>query len=239
MLDSVIIIPARYQSKRLPGKPLIDLNGKPMLQRVWEKCAKAKSPNEIFIATDDIRIKNFCKIQNYNYIMTSKKCLTGTDRIAEAAKTIKAKNFINVQGDEPLILPSDIKKMILASSKYNYVLNAMCEVKNEKEYRSSHVPKLTVDNDNFLMYMSRSPIPGNKDNKFEYCLKQVCIYSFPRNLLLKFSKVKKKSFFEFMEDIEILRFLEKGIKVKMIKVSNSSIGVDTMKDVHKVRKLIK
>jgi len=239
MLENIIVIPARYKSTRLPGKPLYVLKGKTMLERVWEKCSLAINKKFIYIATDDKRIEKLCKQKNYNCVLTSKNCLTGTDRVYEVSLIIKSKNYINVQGDEPLILPSDIKKIIQASKKYYpNIINAMTEVKEEKDFRSINVPKVAVDNNNFLMYMSRSPIPLNKENKFKSALKQVCIYSFPRRALHKFGKQRKKSFYEKNEDIEILRFIEKGFRVKMIKVSNSSVGVDSIKDVKRVLKLI-
>lgn len=239
MLDAILVIPARYKSGRLPGKPLIVIKGKTMLERVWTKCSKAFDKKKIFIATDDKRIQNLCKLKNYNCIMTSDKCLTGTDRVFEVSKKIKAKTYINVQGDEPLISPIDIKKVIQSSKKNkSYIINAMTKIDNEKDFRSVNVPKLTVDKNNFLMYMSRAPIPLNKENKFVEAYKQVCIYSFPSKQLSEFGKIKKKTYNENFEDIEILRFLENGYKVKMVKVSNSSIGVDTMKDVRRVSKLI-
>ena len=121
----------------------------------------------------------------------------------------------------------------------NVILNSMTEIKDRKEFFSLNVPKLVVNNKNYLMYMSRAAIPSSKFGTFEYGLKQVCMYSFPRKDLIKFGKTKKKTFFEYYEDIEILRFLEMDFKVKMVKVSNSSIGVDTLSDVKKVNKILK
>ena len=240
MLDFLIVIPARYKSSRFPGKPLALIKGKPMLQRVWEKCIKTVEEKKVIVATDSNKIINFCNKKNYNCIMTSSNCLTGTDRVAEVAKKIKAKNYVNVQGDEPLVLPKDIKSIINAAKKYkNIVINGMCEINNERDFRSLNVPKVIIGKNSKLLYMSRSAIPIDKKNIFKFGLKQVCIYSFPRKLLLYYATIKKKTFFEKIEDIEILRFLELGIDVKMIKVSSSSIGVDVPRDIIKVNKMIK
>ena len=112
MIDYLLIIPARYQSKRLPGKPLLDIKGIPMVIRTFIQCNKVVPRSKILVATDDKRIQNVCKKNNINTIITSKKCLTGTDRIAEVSKKIKKDFYINVQGDEPICNPADIKKII-------------------------------------------------------------------------------------------------------------------------------
>ncbi len=240
MLDYIIVIPARYKSSRFPGKPLALIKGKTLLERVWDQCSKAAPKDKIYIATDNKKIYNYCLKKKYQCLMTSTKCLTGTDRVYELSKKIKSKIYINVQGDEPLILPKDIKKIIKYSLKYpNYILNGMCKINNELDYRSFHVPKVVVNNNNFLLYMSRGGIPSNKKNEFVASFKQVCIYAFPRKALTDFSKINKKTFFENIEDIEILRFLELGYSVKMINVSQSSIGVDTPEDINRVNKYIK
>lgn len=240
MKKFLLVIPARYKSTRLPGKPLVLLNGKPMLHYVWDTCVSVVGSDNVCLATDSNKIKNYCIKNNINYTLTSNKCLTGTDRVYEVAKKIKSKIYINVQGDEPLLHRSDLKKFIKEALKNPKVIhNGMTEIKEKKEYLSLNVPKLVINQNNFLLYMSRAQIPSSKYGKFEYALKQVCMYSFPRKDLLQFGKLKRKTFFEFYEDIEILRFLELGYKVKMIKVLNPSIGVDTIQDVRKVNKILK
>ena len=130
MSDFLLVIPARYQSKRLPGKPLIDLKGLPMIVRTYNQCKKAVHQSKILVATDHKKIFSLCKNNNINVLMTSKRCLTGTDRIAEVAKKIKKKFYINVQGEEPICNPSDIKKIINYSMKYpNIVINGFTEIK--------------------------------------------------------------------------------------------------------------
>tara|TARA_B100001057_G_scaffold252233_1_gene252489 strand:+ start:2200 stop:2925 length:726 start_codon:yes stop_codon:yes gene_type:complete len=240
MSDFLLIIPARYNSRRLPGKPLINIKGVPMLIRTYNQCKKAVDESKILVATDHKKIFKLCKKNNINTIMTSKKCLTGTDRIAEVARKIKKKFYINVQGDEPICNPQDIKKIISHAKKYpNDVINGFTEIKDLNLFNSPHVPKVIFKNNGDLIYMSRAPIPSNKKRLFIKAWRQVCIYSFPYKSLKVFSSFTKKTNLEKIEDLELNRFIEIGYKVKMIKLSNKSIAVDTKDDLKKVVSLIK
>tara|TARA_B100000945_G_scaffold320076_1_gene329013 strand:+ start:3582 stop:4331 length:750 start_codon:yes stop_codon:yes gene_type:complete len=238
-LDCKIIIPARYKSSRFEGKPLAPILGIPMIKRVWSQCIKAASEDNVFVATDSKRINDFCSTEGMRSIMTSENCLTGTDRVFEASQKIDADLYINVQGDEPLIDPSDIHKVIEESLKNpGEIINAMAEISDENDFRSSAVPKVICDIKGNLLYMSRAPIPTNKNNEFIKAYKQVCIYAFPRHTLESFASNTTKTTIEAIEDIEILRFLEMGIKVKMIEVSQSSIAVDYPEDIEKVENVL-
>jgi len=240
MKDYLLIIPARYNSKRLPGKPLLDIRGIPMIVRTFNQCIKVVPRSKILIATDDKRIQKICELKNINTIMTSKKCLTGTDRIAEVAKKIKKDFYINVQGDEPICNPKDIKKIIEHAKKNpNQVINGFTEIKDKKQFYSPNIPKVVFDNDYNLMYMSRSAIPSNKKKQLIKAWRQVCIYSFSYKSLKNYTSVLKKTNLESIEDLESIRFLELGYKVKMLKMSNKSVAVDTKEDLLKVRKLVK
>ncbi len=239
-MSFLLVIPARHKSTRFPGKPLKKIDGKEMISHVWDKCISAVSEKNVVIATDSKKIFNFCKKNSLNVMMTPKTCLTGTDRLYEVSKKIKKDIYINVQGDEPLISVSDIKNFVKYSIRNKKkVVNAYTNIDNKKDYYSLNVPKLVFDKFNNLLYMSRSNIPGNKKNEFLTAYKQVCIYSFPYDHLKIFGQMKSKTEFEKFEDIEILRFLELGINVKMFRVSNASIGVDTLEDLIKVEKIIK
>ena len=239
-MNFVIVIPARYASGRFPGKPLADINGLPMIIRTYNQCLKATNKKKIFVATDDVRIKDLCISKNINVVMTSRRCLTGTDRVADFAKKIKADVYINVQGDEPIFNPLDIKNLIKEAKKYpNDVINGYTKIKNVKQFRSGNVPKVVFRKDGRLLYMSRSPIPTTKNHKFITAWRQVCAYSLPKKALQAFSKSKKKTPLELIEDCELLRFLELGFEIRMIKMTNVSIPVDIKEDLAKVKKILK
>jgi 3-deoxy-manno-octulosonate cytidylyltransferase (CMP-KDO synthetase) len=230
-----VVIPARYQSSRFPGKPLVDLCGKPMIQQVWERCCEAVGTDNVYVATDDDRIDFAVKGFGGLVIRTSSDCLTGTDRIAEANRTIDCDFVINVQGDEPLINPADITAVINAFINGDgRIVNAMCQISNEEEFRSLTVPKVVCDQTGNLLYMSRAGIPLTKADEFKFGFKQVCIYAFAREHLEFFFAQKKKTPLEGVEDIEILRFLEAGYAVHMIEVDIGSIAVDIPDDVSRV-----
>jgi 3-deoxy-manno-octulosonate cytidylyltransferase (CMP-KDO synthetase) len=237
-LKVVLIIPARYASSRLPGKPLIDLCGKSMIERTYNQCCLAIDKSDIYIATDDTRIKKHCEILNMQVLMTTKDCLTGTDRVYQASKQVLADIYINVQGDEPIIDPKNIKTVINASLKNpKSVINAMSTI-GEGEFQSASVPKVVTRLDNRLLYMSRAGIPSNKSIKFTCAKKQICIYAFPRKSLVDFARHIQKTSLENIEDIEILRFLEIGYEVQMVNVPNNSIAVDVLNDVVIVKKIL-
>lgn len=233
--DFAIIIPARYQSSRFPGKPLADIHGKPMIQHVWEKCQQAVGPEHVFIATDDERIKNACESFGATTLMTDSDCLTGTDRVAQAAKQLDYPFVVNVQGDEPMLDPQDILAVAQAFRDANgAVINAMAAIHNEDEYWSPNVPKVVTNTAGRLQYMSRAAIPANKAGTFEKAWKQVCIYCFTPEQLEKFAAATHKGPIEQIEDIEILRFLDMNIDVHMVELASTSIAVDTPEDLQRV-----
>ncbi len=240
-LDFVVVIPARLKSYRLPNKPLVKILGKEMILRTIDRCKLEVDKKFIYVATDSIKLKNFLKKNNFlNVILTSNKNKTGTDRIFDFSKTIKAKRYINVQGDEPIVNPKDIRKIIEISKKNNnFVYNGYAKVINDKFSISKNIPKLALDKNKNLLYMSRSEIPSSFRTKNKYFLKQICIYSFPRKILQKVFKYNTKSNLESFEDIEILRFLEAGYKVKMIKLSGKSMAVDVPDDIKKVEAILR
>mgnify|MGYP006104215301 CR=1 FL=1 len=241
MTNAHIIIPARFKSSRFPGKPLKKILGKEMIIRVAEICAKIISLKKIIIATDSVPIMKVCQKYGYQSLITPKNCKTGTDRVFHVAKKIKSDFYINVQGDEPLIDPLDIKKIIQKKIKYkNYVICGYCDV-NYKNAISNNVPKIVINKNSDLTYISRSLIPGSKKKnikKIKY-FKQVCIYAFNYSQLKKFYEFRGKSIIENLEDIEILRFFDLKIPIKMVKVSNKSISVDIKEDMIKVVKVLK
>jgi 3-deoxy-manno-octulosonate cytidylyltransferase (CMP-KDO synthetase) len=240
VLNYALIIPARYASSRFEGKPLVNISGIPMIIRTYSQCIKVCPPEKVFVACDDERIKSVCEEFGISVIMTSKSCLTGTDRIAECVQYVDADNYINVQGDEPIFNPSDIENIIENVIKYpNEILNGFCEIDNERLFRSQNIPKVTMRKDGRLLYMSRSAIPNNKQNAFVKSWRQICIYAFPKIALQDFTSQKNKTPLENIEDIEILRFLELGWDVRMIELSSDSISVDLPEHVELVENAIK
>ena len=156
-MSFLLVIPARYSSKRFPGKPLKKINGKEMISHVWEKCIRAVGEKNVLIATDSKKIYNFCNLNSYNTLMTSDKCLTGTDRLYEVSKKIKKNFYINVQGDEPLISVNDIKKFgnykcLTQKQPSDYCLDEFNKIKSIYS-QSESIKECYKDNDNeFIKY---------------------------------------------------------------------------------------
>ena len=233
--DHAIVIPARFASSRFPGKPLVDILGKPMIRHVWERCVATTSAAHVYVATDDSRIRNVCEQFGARVLMTSPDCLTGTDRVAEAALGLDYDFLVNVQGDEPILDPADIVAVVDAYRRYGgAVVNAMTAIRDERDYWSRHVPKVVATHDARLLYMSRAGIPANKGGVFEKAWKQVCIYCFSPAQLAAYTAVSAKGAIERIEDIEILRFLDLGIEVRMVELDSASIAVDTPEDLERV-----
>lgn len=237
--EFLVVIPARFESSRFPGKPLIDIKGKSMIKRVWEKCVEASSEENVIIATDDRRIEEHCSIHQMETIITSEECLTGTDRVAEVAKKIEADFYVNVQGDEPLINPEDIEEVIAAFKKNpNCTYCAMSKADFSSDYQNNNIPKVVTNNEGSLLYISRAGIPANKTGSSVPIMKQVCIYAFPKNHLEKYGLGKNKTKLESFEDIEILRLIELGYEVKMLELNSTSLAVDTPEDLKKVLSIL-
>ena len=238
-MKSIIIIPARYNSSRFPGKPLVKLLGKPMIQWVAELSSKAVGAQNVYIATDNTKIKKAVTQMGYKVVMTSNQCLTGTDRLAEVAKQIDADIYVNVQGDEPLVNYQDIQKIIDAKEKHpNDIINGYTEIGQNEDPKSLNIPKVIFTEEKRLIYMSRQILPGYKEKKDKPTkyYKQVCIYAFNREELLAFSKYGRKSKLEQVEDIEIIRFLEWNQRIRLVHTSSGSLAVDVPEDIEKVEK---
>lgn len=233
-MRSVVLIPARYKSSRFPGKPLTPLLGKPMILWVSELSAKAVGRENVYVATEDSRIFDVVEAAGFNAVMTSDQALTGTDRLAEAAEKIDADVYINVQGDEPVLDPSDILK--IRDRKFENmgsVVNGFCWISGHEDPHNVNLPKVITDESDKLVYMSRCALPGFKDQKNAPggYKKQVCIYAFTKQELLAFKEFGRKSQLEHCEDIEILRFLELGITISMVETMGGSLAVDVPDDI--------
>ena len=238
-MNIIGIIPARYQSSRFEGKPLADICGKPMIWWVYNQCKKVKEFNEVYVATDDERIEKACKENNINVIMTSTSHKTGTDRIGEVARKIKADLYVNIQGDEPMIEPETIRQAILPffDNPELKITNLMTKIKDPVDVVNFTVPKVITNKDNIGIYLTRSTAPYPK-GKIDYSYyKQVCVYGFKPEAL-EFYCNNDRGAIEQIEDIEILRFIEAGYKVQYIEVDSDTVAVDTQKDLEKVRKIM-
>jgi 3-deoxy-manno-octulosonate cytidylyltransferase (CMP-KDO synthetase) len=233
------VIPARYKSSRFEGKPLANICGKPMIWWVYNQVKKVKAINEVYVATEDERIEKVCNELGMNVIMTSDCHQTGTDRVGEVARKFAADLYVNIQGDEPLIEPETIMKAIepfYSCSKLE-VSNLMTEIKDPIEVVNFTVPKVITNNQNVGIYLTRSTAPypkGSLDYKY---YKQVCVYGFKPSALELFCNTERGKI-EKIEDIEILRFIENGIKVQFVEVQSETIAVDTPNDLKKVNEYI-
>lgn len=236
-MKTIVVIPARFKSSRFPGKPLVEINGKPMIQWVAELSARAVGVENVYVATDDSNIEAAVLNMGYQAVMTSDNCLTGTDRLSEVAKKIEADIYINVQGDEPLVDPGDILKVIEAKKTHqNDVINGYAVIGKNEDPKSVNIPKVIFTEDKRLVYMSRQALPGFKEGKNAplHYYKQVCIYAFNRQELLAYGEFGRKSTLEQSEDIEIIRFMEWAQPVRMVETKPGSLAVDVPADVEKV-----
>lgn len=240
MMKAIGVIPARYGSKRFPGKPLALLNGKPMIQWVYEKASKSKYLERVIVATDDVRIMRVVWNFGGEAILTSKKVSSGTDRVAEVSKKIFADIVLNIQGDEPLISPETIASVVrpLLKDKRLLMATAASPFKNESESQSEDTVKVVLDQFGNALYFSRAAIPFHREHRgFRGFFRHYGIYSFRRNFLLRFTKWKQSPL-ELTESLEQLRALEHGVRIRVALVKQKSFGVDTKDDIPKVKKLL-
>ena len=234
----IAVIPARYSSTRLPGKPLLMINEKPMIYWVYQAAISVELFEKVIVATDDDRIVDACNLYDMESIMTSSSNQTGTDRVAEVASLVDSDYIVNIQGDEPLLEPENIKIAIdeLINNKELSVVNLMQKITDPMTFINSTVPKVVTDNKNFGLFLSRSAIPYPKGSITSSTYKQVCVYAYNKSTLQLFKKTARSKN-EIIEDIELLRFIDNGIKVKFVEVVTKSIAVDTMSDYKLVKKL--
>jgi len=240
-VKTVIIIPARYKSTRFPGKPLTLILGKPMILWVAELCAEVLPAEFVYVATEDFQIKEIVEKAGFNVVMTSNKCLTGTDRLAEAATQIEADIYVNVQGDEPLLNPTDILSIIEVKKQYPHeVINGYSKIGDNEDPESVNIPKVIFNENQQMVYMSRSLVPGTKTKEFvpPSYYKQVCIYAFSKKELSDYAEFGRKGTLEYYEDIEILRFLDIGLNIRVVETKSASLAVDVPEDVIRVEEEI-
>ncbi|MDR1122768.1 MAG: 3-deoxy-manno-octulosonate cytidylyltransferase [Endomicrobium sp.] len=241
-MKTAVVVPSRYDSSRFPGKLLAIIKGKPLIEYTVEQVKKCKKVDYIAVATDDKRIYDFViKSLKVDVFMTPKICKSGTDRIAfVASKFLKRfEIFINVQGDEPLIDPAlidEIIKLLKKDSTVEYITAAF-PIKDVNLINNPNIVKVVFDKDMYALYFSRFSIPFNRDGLKVKHYKHMGIYGYKRKFLLYLSKIKR-SLLERIENLEQLRALENGKKIKIIVSKKDSVGVDTPKDIAKVEKYL-
>ncbi|HVN85891.1 MAG TPA: 3-deoxy-manno-octulosonate cytidylyltransferase [Candidatus Binatia bacterium] len=237
----VAIIPARYESTRLPGKPLADINGQPMIRRVYERAQQADGVDRVLVATDDARIAAAVKDFGGEVAMTSSAHRTGTDRIAEVACDLDAEIVVNVQGDLPLLDPAMVAAAVAPLRAESGVPMATIKtaIRDDEEFRNPNVVKVVCDRDDFALYFSRSPLPYRRDGAASDVLryKHIGLYVYRRDFLLTFARLAQTPL-EQTEQLEQLRALEWGFRIKVVEVATASIEVDTARDLERARALI-
>lgn len=238
------IIPARFASTRLLGKPLADIGGKPMIQHTYESSLKSKLLHEVIIAVDDEKVAQVVRNFGARAIVTPKDIATGSDRIAYVAKNLPyAEIIVNIQGDEPFIQGHMIDEAIepLFFDKSVDVATLAKRITSVEELKAPSIPKVVFDYNNFALYFSRSPIPYVRDAKSNIeritlaeIYKHIGLYVYRRESLFRFTSLPPTDL-EQIEKLEQLRMLENGMKIKIVVTEHESISVDTPEDLEKVR----
>ncbi len=234
----VAIIPARYGSTRFPGKPLATIGNKPMVQHVYESASKPSCLDEVLVATDDHRIIQAVRGFGGKAVLTSSNHVSGTDRLAEVAKNIKAQWIINVQGDLPFFRPQTITRTLKALQRDRSIPmgTARVPIFDKEELLNPNVVKVVTDAEGFALYFSRSPIPYQQGGKREKWKGRVIlghrhlgIYVYRRDFLLKFARLRPVPI-ELTEGLEQLRALVHGYRIRVLDVEENSVEVDTPED---------
>jgi len=236
MKQAIGIIPARFDSTRLKGKPLADINGKPMVQHVYENTIKSSILDDVIIATDDESIKEAVENFGGKVILTSKDHLTGTDRISEVAENLDVQVVVNIQCDEPFIKPGMIDEVVnpLLEDRDVPMCTLMHEI-DKKDFHDPNVVKVVTDTSGFALYFSRSLIPYPRHEEGHRVFEHIGIYSYQKAFLLTFSQLKPTPL-EKSEGLEQLRALENGFKIKVILTKDYiPLSVDTQEDLERAR----
>lgn len=235
----IAVIPSRYGSSRFPGKPLADICGKPMLWWVYNQAKKVKELDDIVVATDDLRIYSICEKYAMKCVMTSTSHDTPTSRLYEVSQKMEGDKFVFIGGDEPLINPGSIAAVVRVAIEENgFAVNGMTSIKTSPQVIDFTNIKVVTSSEGYLLYASRSPLPFPKGGlDFEY-KKFVGIGVFSRDALIFYNDTPKSKL-ERIEEMDLIRFLDKRKPVRMVDVECNNISVDTPKDLEEVIKIIK
>jgi 3-deoxy-manno-octulosonate cytidylyltransferase (CMP-KDO synthetase) len=240
--DVIIVIPARYGSTRLPGKPLVPIAGTSMIQRVYERAKKSKLATQVIVATDDQRIMK--AVEGFGGVarMTRADHRTGTERVAEVAAHTEGQVFVNVQGDEPLLNPEVVDAAIgaLLEEPAAEIATVATPIKLPADIMDPNVVKAVLDFDDNALYFSRAPVPWVRDSGSQLQvrhLKHLGLYVFQRDALLEYPTLPQGTL-EKIEQLEQLRWLENGWKIRVAEVEHDSVSVDVPEDVTKVEQIL-
>jgi len=238
----IVVIPARYGSTRLPGKPLLSLAGKPMIQRVYERAKMARRVGRVIVATDDERIVKAVETFGGEARMTRPDHRTGTERVAEVAAHVEGDVFVNVQGDEPLLDPVAVDTAVdaLLGDPPAAIATVATPIKIPADIMDPNVVKVILDFDDNALYFSRAPIPWVRDTAGKIQvrhLKHLGLYVFQRDALLEYPTLPQGEL-ERIEQLEQLRWLENGWKIRVAEVAHDAVSVDVPEDVARVEKLL-
>ena len=239
-MKAVAVIPARYASTRLPGKPLLDICGKPLIQHVWETVSRARGLDEVVVATDDARIAHAVQAFGGKVCMTSPDCRSGSDRVREVAASLAADVYVNVQGDEPLLEASAIERLRdVFPENVSVQVATLCSSISEEQARSPHQVKVIRDHAENALYFSRAPLPFVRESgESTEFLGHVGIYAYRADALRGFASLPFSPL-EQAEKLEQLRFLQAGIAIRVLEVPPMGVGVDTPEDLERVRAVVR
>ena len=236
----IAIVPARYQSTRLPGKALADIAGRPMIEHVYRRAAAARCVSRVIVATDDQRIADTVVRFGGEAVMTSAAHQSGTDRLAEVAASLSCDVVVNVQGDEPVLAAETIDAAVepLSCDASLPMSTLRRRITDPAEHQNPHVTKVVVDQDGFALYFSRAPIPYTRPGQpAAPAWAHIGLYAYRRETLLRLARLPQTAM-ERAEALEQLRALEHGIRIKVVQTAHASIGVDTPEDLARVRALL-
>jgi 3-deoxy-manno-octulosonate cytidylyltransferase (CMP-KDO synthetase) len=238
----IVVIPARYASTRLPGKPLVMLAGKPMVQRVYERSKQAQTVHRVLVATDDQRIVDAVRAFGGEARMTRPDHRTGTERIAEVAAHEDGDVFVNVQGDEPLVDPAAIDTAVAAllEEPAAQIATVATAIRHAGDIMDPNVVKTVLDFEENALYFSRAPIPWVRDTQQKVHVKywkHLGLYVFQRDALLEYPTLPQGEL-EKIEQLEQLRWMENGWKIRVAEVAHDAVSVDVPEDVTRVEKLL-
>ena len=240
-MKTIGVIPARWASTRFEGKVLADINGKPMIQHVWERAKQSECLDDLVIACDDQRVVKAAEKFGAQAILTSADHASGTDRIAEVVEPLEVDIIINIQGDEPLICPTIIDSLVkmLIDDPSCSMGTVIKVIDNEDDLANTNIVKVVVDGEMNALYFSRVGIPHNRErNDTILHYKHLGIYAFRKEFLLCYKNLPKSNL-EIAEQLEQLRALEYGYKIKTVLTEIDTIGVDTPEDLKQVELLLK